>query len=111
MRDLIMTILTAGLQLVILVTLGYVINFLYSKIGTEKTKRYFEIAKMIVRGVEQEFGAGNGADKKAEAVNLIKKIIGNKLTDEEIDKLIEAAVFEMNYVLNIKGLNSMSKKL
>ncbi|MFU0782068.1 MAG: hypothetical protein ACFWT2_03010 [Thermoanaerobacterium thermosaccharolyticum] len=72
MRDLIMTILTAGLQLVILATLGYVINFLYSKIGTEKTKRYFEIAKMIVRGVEQEFGAGNGADKKAEAVNLIK---------------------------------------
>lgn len=49
MKDLIMTILTAGLQLVILATLGYVINYLYSKIGTEKTKRYFEIAKMIVR--------------------------------------------------------------
>ncbi|MDP9752027.1 hypothetical protein J2S24_002553 [Thermoanaerobacter pentosaceus] len=36
--------------------------------------------------------------------NLLKKVIGNKLTDEEIDKLIEAAVFEMNYILKLKGL-------
>ncbi|HHV75298.1 MAG TPA: phage holin [Thermoanaerobacterium sp.] len=104
MKDLIMTILTAGLQLVILATLGYVINYLYSKIGTEKTKRYFEIAKMIVRGVEQEFGAGNGADKKAEAVNLIKKIVGNKLTDEEIDKLNHHLLKQVGWICRLSSL-------
>lgn len=111
MRDLIMTILTAGVQLVIMVALGYFINFLYAKIGTEKTKKYFDIAKMLVRGVEQEFGSGNGADKKVEVFNLLKKITGNMLSEEEIDKLIEAAVFEMNYILNLKGIQSMSKKV
>lgn len=40
----------------------------------------------------------------------MKKIIGNKLMEDEIDKLIEAAVFEMNYILNIKGLNMNSTK-
>jgi hypothetical protein len=40
----------------------------------------------------------------------LKKVIGNKLTDEEIDKLIEAAVFEMNYVLKLKGLQKELQK-
>jgi len=103
-RDLIMTILTAGIQLVVIVVLGYLIDYLSAKIGIEKMKRYYEIAKTFVQAVEQKIGAGKGPDKKAEVFNLLKKVIGNKLTDEEIDKLIEAAVFEMNLVLKQKGI-------
>lgn len=104
MKDLIMTILTAGIQLIIMVALGYAINYLNTKIGAEKTKKYYELAKTFVRAVEQEFGSGNGADKKAEVFNMLKQLVGNKLTDDEINKLIEAAVFEMNYILKLKGL-------
>ena len=99
-----MTILTAGVQLVIMVVLEYLIDYLNTKIGMEKIKRYYEIAKTFVQAVEQQVGPGKGPDKKAEVFNLLKKVIGNKLTDEEIDKLIEAAVFEMNYILKLKGL-------
>lgn len=103
MRDLIMTILTAGIQLLIMLVMGYVINYLNTKIGTEKMKKYYEMAKTFVKAVEQEFGSGNGADKKAEVFSMLKQLIGNKLTDDEINKLIEAAVFEMNYILKLKG--------
>lgn len=110
MRDLIMTILTAGVQLIIMVALGYLIDYLSTKIGMEKLKRYYEIAKTFVQAVEQQMGPGNGPDKKTQVFNLLKKVIGNKLTDEEIDKLIEAAVFEMNYVLDLKWLKRQSLK-
>ncbi|ABY92081.1 hypothetical protein JCM16816_21740 [Thermoanaerobacter brockii subsp. lactiethylicus] len=109
MRDLIMTILTAGVQLGIMVVLGYLIDYLNTKIGMEKMKRYYEIAKTFVQAVEQQIGPGKGPDKKTEVFNLLKKVIGNKLTDEEIDKLIEAAVFEMNYILKLKGLEKQAE--
>jgi len=105
MRDLIMTILTAG----VMVVLGYLIDYLNTKIDMEKMKRYYEIAKTFVQAVEQQIGPGKGPDKKTEVFNLLKKVIGNKLTDEEIDKLIEAAVFEMNYILKLKGLEKQAE--
>ncbi|MGB9680305.1 MAG: phage holin [Thermoanaerobacteraceae bacterium] len=105
MNNLIMQILTAGVQLIIMVVLGYAIDYLRTKIGLDKMKKYYELAKTFVYAIEQEFGSGNGLEKKAEVINLLRKALGNKLSDEEIDKLIEAAVFEMNYILNLKGIN------
>ncbi|MEQ2129720.1 MULTISPECIES: phage holin [Caldanaerobacter] len=110
MKELIMTILTAGIQLLVMVVLGYLIDYLSTKIGMEKLKRYYEIAKAFVQAVEQQVGPGNGPIKKEQVFKLLKKVIGNKLTDEEIDKLIEAAVFEMNYVLKLKGLQKELQK-
>ncbi|AAM25559.1 MAG: hypothetical protein XD49_0774 [Caldanaerobacter subterraneus] len=110
MKELIMTILTAGIQLLVMVVLGYLIDYLSTKIGMEKLKRYYEIAKAFVQAVEQQVGSGNGPIKKEQVFKLLKKVIGNKLTDEEIDKLIEAAVFEMNYVLKLKGLQKELQK-
>jgi LL-H family phage holin len=104
MREVIMTILTAGVQLMVMAALGYGINFLNKKIGKDMMQKYFELAKVLVMAVEQEFGPGNGADKKAEVMNLLKRLTGNKLTDEELSKLIEAAVFEMNYMLKLKNI-------
>jgi len=104
MKDLIITILTAGIQLIILIGLGYAIDYLKTKISAERLKKYYDLITKFVHAVEQTLGPNTGAQKKAEVVSLIQKEIGNKLTAEEIDKLIEAAVFEMNLVLKEKGL-------
>lgn len=104
MRELIIQILFYAIQLVVLVVLGYVIQFLQTKLGNEKFKKAYNLVKNVVLAIEQTSGSGNGADKKAEAVAYIKKLVGNTLTDDEINILIEAAVKEMNMVLKEKGL-------
>lgn len=104
MRELIMTILITLIQLIILVGLGYFIDFLKTKTSTEKLKKYYDLIVKFVHAAEQTFGDGKGALKKQYVINTVKKILGNKLTDEEIDRMIESAVFEMNLVLKEKGL-------
>jgi LL-H family phage holin len=105
MKNLIMTFLTAGIQLLVFVGLTYLINFLKTKTTTtENLQRYYDLIKKIVQAVEQVYGSGTGTQKKAEAVKTIQKIVGNKLTMEEIDNLIESAVFEMNQVLKSSNI-------
>jgi len=104
MKDLVMTFLTAGVKIVVMAALGYAINFINTKIGTENTKKYYNIAKNVVMAVEQQIGNGKGPDKKAEAIAIIKQLTKNKLTDDEINILIEAAVKEMNIVLKQQKL-------
>ena len=59
-----------------------------------------DIIEAVVRAVEQTVGEDiHGEEKKAEAVKLIQRIFyqaGLRLTDEQIDALIEAAVQQMN---------------
>ena len=53
-----------------------------------------------VRYAEQVFGGGQGAQKKAEVIKFILQIAETykiKITEEQIDKLIEASVFAMNH--------------
>ncbi|HHV75525.1 MAG TPA: phage holin [Thermoanaerobacterium sp.] len=104
MKELVMTILTAGVQLAVMAALGYAINFINAKIGTENTKKYYNLAKTVVTAIEQQIGPGKGPDKKSEAIAVIKELTKNKLSDEEINVLIEAAVKEMNLVLKQQKL-------
>lgn len=104
MRDLIITLLITLLQLIILIGLGYFIEFLKTKISTEKLKKYYDLIVKFVHAAEQVYGKNTGVLKKQYVINTVKKILGNKLTDDEIDRMIEAAVFEMNLVLKEKGL-------
>jgi LL-H family phage holin len=104
MRDLIMQIALYTVQLFILATLTYAISYLKQKLGNEKTAQAYNLVKNIVLAVEQSLGPGKGADKKQEAIAYIKKLLGNTLSDDEINVLIEAAVKEMNMVLKQKGI-------
>lgn len=104
MRDLIMTILTALIQLIILIGLGYLIDYLKAKISTERLKKYYDLITKFVHAAEQTFGDGKGMLKKQYVIDAVKKVLKGRLTNEEIDKLIEAAVFEMNLVLKQKGI-------
>ena len=98
-RDLIMQVLTGLIQLAILGGLGYLMRFLAAKVGETNLKKYYDIAKIAVNAIEQTMGGQSGANKKQEVIAYIQKIIGNRLSAEEIDKLIEAAVFEMKLVM------------
>lgn len=104
MKNLIMQILTAGIQLLVFIGLTYLISFLKTKTTTENLQRYYDLIKKIVQAVEQVYGSGTGSQKKAEAIKIIQKMLGNKLTTDEIDKLIESAVFEMNQVLKSSNI-------
>lgn len=99
MKDLIMQILTASIQLIILVGLGYAIKYLKTKTSVENLQKYYSLIKAFVQAAEQQLGAGTGAQKKAQVVAMVQKVIGNKLSADEIDKLIESAVFEINNIL------------
>lgn len=105
-RELIMQVLTAGIQLVILITFTYAISFIKSRLGEQKTKEYYLFAKQIVSAAEQIFGSKTGKDKKAYAEYFLKEKIGHKLADDEIEQLIESAVFEMNHVLEKEELKN-----
>ncbi|NLY43697.1 MAG: phage holin [Clostridiaceae bacterium] len=96
----IMEVLTILVQVALLIVGGYIVQFIGIKIEGEKLNNYYSIAKKVVTALEQTIGGGNGPDKKQEAIQALKSMIKEKLSDEEIDKLIEAAVFEMNRLLN-----------
>lgn len=102
-QSLLFELLLIIVQVAIVVVGGYVVSYLKAKVGTENFNKYYGMIKSIVMGIEQTFGAGNGADKKTEAVQLIEKIAGNKLSEDQINTLIESAVFEMNLVIKNGG--------
>lgn len=102
-RELVINILYYSIQLIVLLTMGYFITFLKTKIGTEKTKEYYGIAKKVVMAAEQVFGPKTGEQKKDFVVKFLKERLRH-LTEDEITNLVEAAVFEMNHVLEKSGL-------
>ncbi|RDY24624.1 phage holin [Romboutsia maritimum] len=82
----------------------YLIKFLGNKIGNEKLKNYYILAKTIVMSIEQLNPQLDGLDKKDLAINKIVELSGNKIKPEEAETLIEAAVYEVKKILleNIK---------
>ncbi|MDP4093286.1 MAG: phage holin [Bacillota bacterium] len=104
MKDIINQVLIYLIQLGIVTGLGTLINFLRAKIGNEKFSTYLEYAKVAVSAAEQIFQNGSGQSKKAEVERFLSQKLSKRLTPEELDKLIEAAVFEMNMIA--KGQNT-----
>jgi len=97
-RELILNILQYTIQLIVLLSMGYFITYLKAKLGVEKTQEYYDIAKRLVMAAEQVFGPKTGEQKKEYVAGFLKQRIPY-LTEEEILNLVEAAVFEMNVVL------------
>ena len=77
----------------------YIINFLNNKIGHEKLQKYYTLAKTIVMSIEQLNPQLDGNDKKDLAINKIVELTKNKITPEEAETLIEAAVYEVKKIL------------
>lgn len=83
-------ILTAAIQVLFGILTVVVIKFMIHKFGLNTTNT-------VVQSIEQQMGGGNGAEKKAMALEVLQKsFLGKFMSADQISHLIESAVFEMN---------------
>lgn len=90
------------ISLIIAVGGGYLVNFLRQKIGSDKLINYYAMAKQIVMAIEQANPQLDGIDKKELAVNKLIQFSNNKITQQQADIFIEAAVYDIKKLLSIK---------
>lgn len=102
-EELINSALKIAIETLVLLSLGFAIHYLQTRMGIDNFNRYIELSRIFVHSVEQEIGSGKGPDKKAEVVQLLKNACKRKLSDEMIDKMIEASVFNMNHEFDTKA--------
>ena len=80
-----------------------VVPLLRARLGDQQLAVVKEWVNIAVHAAEQIFHAGGqGAEKKQYVVDFLNSK-GLKISNKELDKLIEAAVFEMNKTLNSDG--------
>jgi LL-H family phage holin len=104
MKDMIMNVLLGLVQIAVLFVSGFILKFLYEKHGADVLKKYSGLAKTAVFAIEQTMQGADGNAKKRTVEEYLSRAIGNKLSGEDIDKLIEAAVFEMNQAIKEKNM-------
>lgn len=100
MNGAIFEILKAVVVLIIILAARYVIPYIKLKVENTKYAWIIETAEMAVRAAEQTvLGDKTGPEKKAIVTKFIKEQLAQKnisITDEQLDMLIEAAVYAMN---------------
>lgn len=100
MNEVLFSILQAVIIILATVVSRYLIPWLKLKIDTEKVTQVIEFIKSAVCGAEQIInGTGLGIEKKTYVIDLVQKFLtqkGYKISDEQINLLIEAAVLTLN---------------
>ncbi len=100
MNDITFAILKITISVVAALLSYQLIPLIKAKIEAIKNKELREIIKEAVRAAEQTLNApGQGIAKKAEVVAFTSHWLtehGISITEDQLDKLIEAAVFSMN---------------
>ena len=85
---------------VVLLVTGFVLPYIKATIGTEKYNLIIKYISQAVNSAEQIFGGeGTGEQKKAYVIYIIQNVlnkVGYKLTEDELNMLIESAVKAMN---------------
>lgn len=78
----------------------YLVPYIKNKIAESKNKQLIDTIARAVRAAEQTIKeSGQGKVKKAEVVAFVSHWLTEKgihITEDQLDKLIEAAVFTMN---------------
>lgn len=100
MDSTLFNLLLSLITLVITVGGGYLVNFIRHKIGNEKLSSYYQIAKQIVMAIEQSNPQLAGIDKKELAINKLLELTQNKITENQAQILIEAAVYDIKKLLS-----------
>lgn len=99
MNDISFTILKIVVSVATALISVYVIPLLHEKLKGEKYQQIYEIVEIAVRAAEQTIqGAGMGATKKDQVIDFVMRWAlshGILITDEQLDQLIEAAVYNL----------------
>lgn len=103
MNDITFNILKIVISVVMALVGYYLVPFIKEKLKEAKNKELVDAIKIAVRAAEQTFKeSGMGKAKKDDVLNYICVWLAKnniKITDtqlDEIDRMIEAAVFAMN---------------
>ena len=88
-------LLLAIITFVISVGMGFLVNFLNQKIGSQKLQYYYDLTKQIVMAIEQSNPELTGSDKKELAMSKLLELTHNKITSEQANTLIESSVYEI----------------
>ena len=98
MNELVLEIVKLVVMLVVTGVCAYAVPFLKSKIGMDKLDKLAFWSNQFVLTAQQVMWAKTGEERKAyvkEAMKEIAKEAKIKITDEQMDALIEAAVKAM----------------
>ena len=98
-RDITMKILELAVTIVALVITRYVIPYLKAKTENERFDKAVKAVCEAVKAAEQIFGEKDGETKKRYVMSYTLKLLGNagvKMSEQELETLIEAAVHTMN---------------
>lgn len=98
--EIIKLIVYLVLVAVTLIITGFVLPYIRSSIGAEKYNLIIKYIEQAVNSAEQIFGGkGTGEQKKAYVIYMMQNIldkVGYKLTEDQLNMLIESAVKAMN---------------
>ena len=75
---------------------AFVIPALVKLSSKIEDSRIFNFIKRAVNAAEQLYGPKSGVIKKQYVTDIVKKAFGKLLTDEQIDALIESAVYHIS---------------
>ena len=100
MNEITFTVLKIILSVASALITVYLVPLLKKWKENEKNKDLVQMIEVAVRAAEQTLkGEGQGAAKKQKVLNFIYNWLekkGIKITEEQLDQLIEAAVYNMN---------------
>ena len=99
MNELTFNILKIVVTVATVLISAYVIPLLKVKLADAKYQRLLEMVEIAVRAAEQTIkGSGHGAIKKDEVITFVTKWMvshGIVITEEQLDNLIECAVYNL----------------
>lgn len=99
MNDLTFNILKIVVSVSCALIALYLVPFLKNKLKEDKYSDLVVLIHTAVQAAEQTIGAGKGKIKKAEVVAFVSAWLNEHkvyISEDQLDKLIEAAVFQMN---------------
>lgn len=100
MNDLTFNVLKIVVSVVMALIAYYVIPYIKRRIESDRYNELLEMINVAVQAAEQSIkGKGMGELKKENVTTFIKSWLaqtGLEITNEQLDQLIEAAVFELN---------------
>lgn len=99
MNDILFTVVQCVVLVLSVIVSRYLIPLVKTKLMKYQHEEIYNIALEGVRGVEQVIGGGKGKEKKEKVIKYVLSYAHNRginITSEQIDLLIESAVFAMD---------------
>lgn len=98
MSDIMLDIVKGVIVFAIIITVRYFVPWIKEKIFTSEYSWLVELVKTAVTAIQQTDWDKTGPERKAKVVELLSGLLIEKnisISDEELDAMIEAAVWAM----------------